>query len=87
VRHHLELTCLVDAPGASSLPYVDPAFPDRPPVLHAARPRKYNTQTPVLFVHHGVRRNGTDYPDRLDLVRRNFHQGIASFPYETLFKT
>jgi poly(3-hydroxybutyrate) depolymerase len=65
----IELTCLVDAPGSSSLPYVDAAFPDRPLVLHAARPREYNTQTPVLFVHHGVGRNGEDYRDYwLDLV-------------------
>jgi poly(3-hydroxybutyrate) depolymerase len=65
----IELKRLVDAPGASSLPYVDPAFPDRPLVLHAARPRKYDTETPVLFVHHGVRRNGEDYRDYwLDLV-------------------
>jgi hypothetical protein len=64
-----ELKRLVDTPGASSLPYVDPAFPDRPLVLHAARPREYDTETPVLFVHHGVRRNGEDYRDYwLDLV-------------------
>jgi len=65
----IELTSLVDAHGASSLPYVDSAFPDRPLVLHAARPRKYDAQTPVLFVHHGVGRNGEDYRDYwLDLV-------------------
>jgi hypothetical protein len=65
----IELTCLVDAPGASSLPYVDPAFPDRPLVLHAARPREYDTETPVLFVHHGVGCNGEDYRDYwLELV-------------------
>ena len=64
-----ELTRLVDAPGASSLPYLDPAFPDRPLVLHAARPREYDAGTPVLFVHHGVARNGKDYRDYwLDLV-------------------
>jgi poly(3-hydroxybutyrate) depolymerase len=65
----IELTRLVAAAGASSLPYVDPAFPDRPLVLHAARPRDYDTETPVLFVHHGVGRNGEDYRDYwLDLV-------------------
>jgi hypothetical protein len=64
-----ELKSLVDTPGASSLPYVDLAFPDRPLMLHAARPRKYDSETPVLFVHHGVRRNGEDYRDYwLDLV-------------------
>jgi hypothetical protein len=58
-----ELKSLVETPGASSLPYIDPAFPDRPLVLHAARPRDYDTATPVLFVHHGVGRNGADYRD------------------------
>jgi hypothetical protein len=32
-------------------------------VLHAARPRDYHVGTPVLFVHHGVGRNGRDYRD------------------------
>src|SRR5215472_14644646 len=64
-----DLTRLVAAPGANSTPYVDPVFPDRPLVLHAARPRQYDAATPVLFVHHGVRRNGGDYRDYwLDLV-------------------
>jgi hypothetical protein len=56
-----ELTRLVDAAGASSLPYVDPAFPDQSLVLHAVRPRGYDTETPVLFVHHGVHRNGENH--------------------------
>ena len=59
---------LVEAP-ATSLPYNEPAFPKRPLVLHAATPRNFDTGTPVLFVHHGVRRNGRDYRDYwLDLV-------------------
>jgi len=58
----IDLSRLVEAP-ASSLPYVDPAFPNRPLVLHSARPRDYHIGTPVLFVHHGVRRNGRDYRD------------------------
>src|ERR1700722_10420703 len=36
-----DLSRLVDAPGANSLPYVDPAFPERPLVLHAARPARF----------------------------------------------
>ena len=64
-----ELTRLVDTPGANSLRYIDPAFPDRPLVLHAARPREYEAGTPIVFVHHGVNRNGRDYRDYwLDLV-------------------
>ena len=49
--------------GATSLPYTDPAFPDRPLVLHAARPAAWHPGLPVLFVHHGVARNGKDYRD------------------------
>src|SRR4029077_16994770 len=58
----IDLSRLVEAP-ASSLPYVAPAFPNRPLVLHSARPRDYHIGTPVLFVHHDVRRNGRDYRD------------------------
>ena len=64
-----DLSGLVEVPGANSLPYIDPAFPDRPLLLHAARPRDYHNGMPVLFVHHGVGRNGRDYRDYwLDLV-------------------
>ena len=64
-----DLSRLVEAPAVSSLRYVDPVFPDHPLVLHAARPRDYHSGTPVLFVHHGVVRNGRDYRDYwLDLV-------------------
>jgi len=64
-----DLSRLLEAPAVSSLPYVDPIFPDRPLVLHAARPRDYHSGMPVLFVHHGVARNGRDYRDYwLDLV-------------------
>ncbi len=58
-----DLLRLVDTPGANSLPYVDPAFPERPLVLHAACPGNFAPDTPVLFVHHGVGRNGAAYRD------------------------
>jgi hypothetical protein len=59
----IDLSPLVAASGASSLAYFDPAFPDRQLVLHAARPRDWHPGLPVLFVHHGVGRNGQDYRD------------------------
>jgi hypothetical protein len=59
----IDLARLVAAPGAASLPYFDPAFPDRRLVLHAARPIRYDPSTPILFVHHGVARNGEAYRD------------------------
>ena len=54
---------LVSAPGAHSVQYSDPAFPDRPLTLHSAVPHQYGECTPLLFVHHGVGRNGADYRD------------------------
>jgi hypothetical protein len=58
-----DLSRLVEAPGSHSMRYIDPAFPDRTLLLHSARPRRYDAVTPVLFVHHGVGRNGADYRD------------------------
>lgn len=58
-----DLTPLVAAAGGASLPYFDPAFPDQRLILHAARPRDWHPGLPVLFVHHGVGRNGRDYRD------------------------
>lgn len=58
-----DLAPLVAAPGAHSMQYIDPAFPDRPLFLHSARPRRYDETTPVLIVHHGVGRNGRAYRD------------------------
>lgn len=59
----LELADLVAEPGPRSMRYFDSAFPDRALFLHAARPVRYTPETPVLFVHHGVGRNGTAYRD------------------------
>lgn len=58
-----DLRHLVQAPGAHSLSFVDAAFPDRTLTLHAACPRGFSPDTPVLLVHHGVGRNGADYRD------------------------
>ena len=73
---------LVEASTGGSLPYLDPLFPDRPLVLPAARPCDYHPGTPVLFVHHGVRRNGRDYRNYwLDLVDQTGVLAIAvEFP-------
>jgi hypothetical protein len=58
-----DLSRLVEAAGANTLPYIDRAFPDRQLVLHSARPHNYDPETPLLFVHHGVGRNGAAYRD------------------------
>ena len=58
-----DLAPLFAAAGKTSLPYFDPAFPERQLILRAARPRAWHPGVPVLFVHHGVTRNGRDYRD------------------------
>ena len=58
-----DLACLVAEPGANAFEYHDAAFPDRPLTLYSARPIQYDANTPILFVHHGVGRNGADYRD------------------------
>ncbi len=58
-----DLRAVTARAGSSDVPYVDPAFPDRPLILRIARPKSCDADTPVLFVHHGVLRNGYDYRD------------------------
>lgn len=54
---------LLDQPGANDLAWEDPNLPGRTIFLRSARPRRVTVETPVLFVHHGVGRNGGDYRD------------------------
>jgi hypothetical protein len=56
-----DLSVLVADAGPNDVVYEDPALPGRPLTLRSARPRHYTPATPVLFVHHGVLRNGGDY--------------------------
>ena len=76
---------LTAAPGAHSLDYYDPAFPDRRLVLHAACPLGFGVNTPVVFVHHGVARNGQAYRDYwLEHVdRANVLAISVEFPEDT----
>ncbi len=59
----VDLTALVAGPGGHSLDYTDPVFPDRHLRLHSACPPGCGPDTPLLFVLHGVARNGRDYRD------------------------
>ncbi len=54
---------LVARAGANDLAWEDPNLPGREIVLRSAVPREVTVATPVLFVHHGVNRNGGDYRD------------------------
>lgn len=58
-----DLMPLVSHAGPSTLLYSDPAFPERTLMLHAACTPDWHPGCPVLFVHHGVARNGRDYRD------------------------
>ncbi|HTJ99331.1 MAG TPA: alpha/beta hydrolase [Bordetella sp.] len=51
-------------PGRNAIPYVDEdRNSDRPFTLHTYRPYNYTPDRPVVFVQHGVLRNGDDYRD------------------------
>lgn len=56
-----DFRALVAQAGGNDLDYAAPGLPDRKIVLRSARPRNWTPQTPLLFVHHGVERNGADY--------------------------
>lgn len=58
-----DLRPLLAQAGGNDLDYATPGLPGRKIVLRSARPRHWTPQTPVLFVHHGVNRNGADYRD------------------------
>ena len=80
-----DLQELVARPGANSLAWQDPAFPGQTLFLHAARPQQYTPRTPLLFVHHGVGRNGAAYRDYwLPLVEQHDLLAIAiEFPEDS----
>lgn len=51
-------------PGRNTIPYVDEdRNSDRPFTLNTYRPYGYTPDRPVVFVQHGVLRNGDDYRD------------------------
>jgi poly(3-hydroxybutyrate) depolymerase len=58
-----DLHAILARAGSNDVPYTDPLFPDRPLILRIARPKHCDAETPVVFVHHGVNRNGYDYRD------------------------
>ena len=58
-----DLSRIIAKPGANDLPWEDSGLPGRTIILRSARPQRLTAETPVLFVHHGVLRNGYDYRD------------------------
>ncbi len=81
----MNLQELVARPGANSVSWYDRQFPEQVLYLHAARPRVFDPRTPVLFVHHGVGRNGEAYRDYwLPLAEANGILAIAiEFPEQS----
>ncbi len=57
-------TVLLDPPvGRSTLPFVDARHPERPLAVNFYRPSGYRPGGEVVFVQHGMLRNGDDYRD------------------------
>jgi hypothetical protein len=51
--------------GAGSFVFVDPqGNADRPITVYTYRPQRYRVNDPILFVMHGVLRNGREYRDQ-----------------------
>ena len=75
------LGALAARPGANSLTWHDAAFPDRALVLHAACPEGHTPDTPFLFVHHGVGRNGAAYRDYWLPLAREHHLFVLALEF------
>lgn len=58
-----ELSGLVAQSGRNEGLYEDPHLPGRLIRLFAARPEDFTPSTPILFVHHGDLRNGSEFRD------------------------
>ena len=55
------LATALNAPGRASIPFLDPANPDRPLVLECYRAPGHRPGNPVVLVQHGMLRNGDEY--------------------------
>ncbi len=57
-------TLVLDPPlGRSTLPFIDARFPERPLAINCYRPAAHGPDDEVVFVQHGMLRNGDDYRD------------------------
>jgi pimeloyl-ACP methyl ester carboxylesterase len=57
-------TLTLDPPiGRSALPFLDARHPQRPLVVNCYRPARHGPGDEVVFVQHGMLRNGDDYRD------------------------
>jgi poly(3-hydroxybutyrate) depolymerase len=57
-------TLTLDPPqGRSTLPFIDARHPERPLEVNFYRPARHRPEDAVVFVQHGMLRNGDDYRD------------------------
>ncbi|CAN7632721.1 alpha/beta hydrolase [Bosea sp. LjRoot237] len=57
-------TLTLDPPqGRSALPFIDARHPERPLEVNFYRPARHGPDDEVVFVQHGMLRNGDDYRD------------------------
>lgn len=57
-------TLTLDPPqGRSALPFIDARHPQRPLEINFYRPARHRPEDEVVFVQHGMLRNGDDYRD------------------------
>ncbi len=61
--HRSALAAALARRGAQSVDYIDPQNPTRPVTLNTYRAAGYTPDRPVVFVQHGVLRNGDEYRD------------------------
>ncbi len=60
----MSTTLTLDPPqGRSSLPFIDARHPERPLEVNFYRPGRHRPEDEVVFVQHGMLRNGDDYRD------------------------
>lgn len=60
----MSTTLTLDPPqGRSTLPFIDARHPNRPLDINFYRPARHRPEDEVVFVQHGMLRNGDDYRD------------------------
>ena len=60
----MSTTLTLDPPqGRSTLPFIDARHPERPLEINFYRPARHRPDDEVVFVQHGMLRNGDDYRD------------------------
>lgn len=56
-------TILIPETGRSTVPFIDAFHPDRPLSINFYKPENHGPNDPVIFVQHGMMRNGDEYRD------------------------